>query len=142
MDTLGIQREVRAVFDPVAKQLGLRGPIVSPTTQTDFRLTYSGDEIGVEADVELTEFGIYVMLFRAKGRPLPVNYTDEAGRRQLWYLEEVLKHLGIDVSQETKELQGLARDYHNCTRMAELEASLLVEHWAAITSKVDEWSKA
>ncbi len=70
-----------------------------------------------------------------------MGYEDATAGRQSWFLDEVLAHLGIDVTQHKKELRRLAGDYHNCTRMAELQARLLVEHWPGITSKVDGWSK-
>ncbi len=42
MDDLETQREVRSVFDPVARRLGLQGPALNAPTYTGFSLGVLG----------------------------------------------------------------------------------------------------
>ncbi len=141
MENTEIIKQVRDVFDPVAKRLGLRGPKVSALTNIDLHFAYVGDEIGIKVELDLFNFFVFVLLFRAKGPAIPVGYEDASGKRQLWYLQDVLKQLGIDITKEEKELQRLGGDYRNCSAMAEIQARWLVEHWPAIRSQLNTWSQ-
>jgi hypothetical protein len=81
----------------------------------------------------------FLLLFRPKGNSIPIGYEDGTGALQMLQLQDALEHLGIDSTKETKELRRLRGDSHNCSKMAEIQAGLLKEHWQTIRSTPDLW---
>ena len=143
MEVAQIKLLIRNIFDPLASRLGLDGPIELTLTPSDVHLGYTnlGKEIGLEITVEVIDFFIYALIFRPSGDGLPVGYSDENGKRQKLYIQQALKELSIDISQETRELQTLAGDYRNCQILAEKLAGLVEHYWSDISQHPSRWFK-
>jgi hypothetical protein len=139
MEIQNIREQVREVFDPLTKRLGLNGPIQSSQTSSSFHLGYTSKTIGLEIEVETLDFFIYALLYRPSGDILPVGYNDKTGKRQKLYIQQALKELAIDVSQETCVIQKLGGDYHNCRKVAEMLARLIEQHWQKLSQNSAQW---
>ena len=141
MEVSQIKQQIRKVFDPLASRLGLDGPIELSLTPTDVHLGYTNTSkaIGLEIEVELIDFFIYALIFRPIGDGLPIGYNDETGKRHKLYVQQALKELSIDVSQETRELQKLGGDYRNCQAMAEKLARLVEHYWPDVSQNPTRW---
>jgi hypothetical protein len=133
MEIGDIEQQVKMVLDPMASRLGLRGPIRRVFTHTSLSIAYMSGDLGVEINIDLSDFFLFALLFKATGQEIPVGYEDENGRRQKVYLQHALERLGRDVTGATKVLQKLAGDYRNCESMARIISDLLEPNWPLLT---------
>jgi hypothetical protein len=139
MEVSELKQEIRNVFDPLANKLGLTGPVDMSLASTDFNLSYSTQEIGLELTVDMGDFFIYALIFRPEGSAPPIGYHDENGRRQKMYLQNALEELKIDVSIETRALQKLGGNFENCDEMTRILARLVQQYWLQISSNTERW---
>lgn len=139
MQTSELKENVRDAFDPIARTYGLSGPIETSLATTEFHLGYSNERLGFEITVDLSDFFIYVLIFKPVGNQAPIGYEDESGKRRKLYLQQALKELAIDASKETRALQKLGGDYRNCDKMLAILAPLLWQYWPQISADPDRW---
>jgi len=136
-----IKRQIRDVFDPLAKNLGLQGPYESTLSHTQLSIAYCNDSIGIELSIDLSDFFIYALLYKPVGDQVPIGYQDRSGCRHKLYLQEALKELSIEFSKETKMLQKLGGNYKNCGEMALALSSFIGKHWESVNAQPGRWFK-
>ncbi len=133
MEIGDIEQQVKIVLDPMASRLGLRGPIRRVFTHTSLSIAYMSSDLGVEINIDLSDFFLYALLFKATGQEIPAGYEDENGRQQKVYLQHALERLGCDVTGATQALQKLAGDHRNCESMARIISDMLEPNWLLLT---------
>ncbi|HEY9161832.1 MAG TPA: hypothetical protein VIS94_12220 [Desulfomonilia bacterium] len=134
MESSEILNQVRVVFDPLAKSLGLQGPIVMALGYTTILVGYHNNAVGLEIEIDLSDFFLFALIYRSKENKIPIGYNDDKGLRQKIFIQDALKMLSIDIAKETKTLQKLGGDYHNCTQMAEILAKIISQYWNNIVT--------
>ncbi|WP_281184373.1 hypothetical protein [Trichlorobacter lovleyi] len=139
MEIVDIKQKVNKVFSPVMQKLGLHNFCESDRTTTLFSLAYFSEEVGLELSVDLSDFYIYVLLFKPDGKNIPIGYTDSAGHRQKIYLQEALKILSIDIESINKKLQKLGGNYQNCSEMLAILKVVVEENWELLVSERNRW---
>jgi hypothetical protein len=139
METRDIKRQIRNVFDPLAQKFGLLGFCESNLSNTGFSIAYFCCEMGLELNVDLSDFFIYALLYKPSGQEIPVGYEDASGNRQKIYLQEALKELAIDVGKAKRRLQQLGGDYQNCSEMLTILQRLVEENWHQLISERHRW---
>jgi hypothetical protein len=135
-----IQNIVTKHFEFLVHDLGFRGPKIN-SRNVDFSIGYFSDEIGVEIQVELIGFFIFVLLFEPAGDDIPIGYTNPAGKVQKRHLQEILAELSVIKSSGIKELQELGGDYMNCDLLAEKLSTLLHNNWERIMANREQLFK-
>ena len=132
MEIRDIKTAIRLRFDPLAHSLGLKGPNERVHNNVSFSFGYFADDIGLELRIELSDFFIYALIFKAEQGEIPSGYKNNLGERQKLYFQEALKELSLGGEMETKELQRLGGDHRNCEEMASKLAGLIKDKWASI----------
>ncbi len=123
---------VRAVFDPLAEELALRGPELK-MSNTRFRLFYLGELIGLEIAVEVSEFYIFALPFRVTADGgAPRGFIDFASSSPILYLHQVLDRLNLPYETERMQLRRLRGDCRNASRFATILANLVRRSWPKI----------
>jgi len=130
-----IKSILRSKFDPIAMRIGLEGPYEEVYGHSSFSFGYFSRDLGLEVRVDMSDFFIYVLVFRTQQNNIPIGYKDQAGHRQKLYFQEALKELSLGGQTETKELKRLGGDYRNCEKMASLLATLVEEKWSLVASQ-------
>lgn len=145
MENDDIIKLVRNIFNPLASRLGLQETSeITKHTTMELILRYLKNNIGVQITIDLSDFFIYVLLFKAEGNSIPIRYLnnsergyfDNSGKRTAVYLQTALNELGIDCTKETKKIQELGGNYLNCFAMANILAQLLENNWLYIQSQL------
>jgi hypothetical protein len=131
MEISDIVKLVRNEFDPVASKLGLGGPLVDDSGR-ELSLAYFGEGIGLEIAVDMYEFFVFALVFRANGHSVPRGYEDDKGKRQKFYVQEVLSKLGLSNEGIDGRLQRMRGKWSNCTAMASALAELVEKNWSQI----------
>jgi hypothetical protein len=136
-EIIDIVIELKEFFDPIAKKLGMIELPILKHTYMDYSFAYLQKEIGIEINIDLSYFFIYLLVFKPKDEKVPIGYEDEFGNPQLVYIKDALKKIEIDNSKKTKELQKLGGNYKNCMSMANIYAALLEDNWEMIKLKAN-----
>jgi hypothetical protein len=137
MTTDEIKIQINDIFSPLAQKLGLLGYTENDRSNTTFSIAYISAAIGIELNVDLSDFFIYALLFKPEGKTIPVGYESESGGRQKIYIQEALKVLSVDARSETQALQSLAGNYHNCAEILEILKNLIEKNWNTLISEHD-----
>lgn len=137
MENIEIVKQIKDVFDPIAKKLGMSELKTLQHTNTELSFGYLATDIGLEISIDLNYFFIFALIFKANSGEIPVGYEDKIGNLQKIYIQNALKKIGIDNSNETKELQKLGGNYLNCSAMVKILSKLFENNWSAIKSKAD-----
>jgi len=135
MEVDEIKLIIRSIFDPIARKIGLEGPYEEVHSNFSFSFGYFSNDVGIEVRVDMSDFFIYLLLFKTRQKKIPIGYKDHTGHRQKLYFQEALKELSLGGETETKELQRLGGDFRNCEKMASLLANLLKEKWSLVVSQ-------
>ncbi len=128
-----------SVFDPLAQRLRLRGPHRTSYSHSVVSLSYQTEGIGLEIEIDMFSFFMFVLLFRPQGDAPPVGYRDDRGRRQTLYLQEALRELGIDTAQEDDLLRQLKGNAGHCEAMATTLAAMVERTWEAVSASPSRW---
>lgn len=139
MTTDEIKIQIRDAFDPLAQKFGLSEYSECEQSNAAFSIAYMSDVIGIELNVDLSDFFIYALIFKSMGKIIPVGYEAELGCRQKIYIQEALKELAVDVGSTTKALQQLGGDYRNCAEMLEILKDIVEENWQLLVSEHHRW---
>ncbi len=126
-----IQNIVKKHFGFLVHELDFSKPKTN-SRNVDFSICYLSDSIGVEIQVELIGFFIFVLLFEPVGENVPLGYTNSARKIQKRYLQKILMELSVIKSADIKEIQKLGGDYRNCDMLAEKLSQLLYDNWESI----------
>lgn len=131
MTTEDIIQTVLENFDFLIRELDFGNPDIT-RHNISFSIAYIRDDLGVEIQVELSQFFIFVLLFKPCGNKVPIGYKDSLGITQKRYLQEILLQLSVITSLEIKEIQQLGKDYRNCDALASKLSNLLRKNWENI----------
>ena len=139
MEIQSIKTEIREIFDPIASMLGLHSYSECSRSNTEFSVAYLAEKVGLELNIDLSDFFIYALLIRPTGGDIPVGYQDDSGRRQKVYLQEALKEVGVDIQEITLKLQRMGGDCQNCSGMLAVLSELIKENWEVLVEERQRW---
>lgn len=141
MEVDELKQSIQDVFNPIANYFGLKGPIDTAKSNVSFSFAYESSSIGIEVDVEMIQFFIFVSLYCPVDGRLPKTYINSSGTKQRLHLQEALKILAINVDEDTQRLKNLGGKYQNSKEMALIQAQLLQKYWKQISSNTEKLFK-
>ncbi len=131
MTTEDVINTVLENFDFLIRELDFGNPDIT-RHNTYFSIAYIRDDLGIEIQVELMQFFIYVLLFKPCENKASIAYKDSLGITQKRHLQEILLQLSVITSPEIKEIQQLGENYRNCDALASKLSNLLRKNWENI----------
>jgi hypothetical protein len=137
MEISELRRNIKSKFDLIASKNGAEDIEGKQISKNIIKFGYIIKGCGIEIQIELDDFFIFLLFFRVNGKEIPLGYEDQGGRPQKMYIHQVLNKLGVDHKTETKEMQKLRGDDINWEAMANILVKLLEDNLAQIVKNWD-----
>jgi hypothetical protein len=129
-----IKKEIVSNFGFLSQDFRLYGPQIIDFN-TSFSVGYFAKDIGVEIQVDLPNFFIYILIFLNSDNTIPFGYTSFTGKRQKRHLQHILKKLNIIDNVCIKDITILGGDYRNYSLLSKKLSRLLRDNWPVILAK-------
>jgi len=137
METGELVNKIKTVFDSIAHKYGACELQTVYYGYKEVSFGYKVDTFGIDVEIDLSSFAIFVLIFKFKEDKIPVDYEDEFGNLQRIHIQEALNRIGLDISRERNELRRLSGNSNNCTAIVNILSKLLDDNWNILLSKTD-----